>query len=392
MGDQPARTTTDERGSLIVAMAVVMVLATLSLAVLARTIGGLTSTRFAQDRASALSAADAGLADALFALDQLPTDGSAPASMPPTGTPPRTSTLTSGATFAWRATQAGSAAAYTLISTGTAGSARLTITETATRPPAYPFALFGVDGVFFNGASAGTAPSSGIYAVDDSGAPDGTRPAVVASNHAVVLADGPAPGVGGTSQEVFTPAGSCTGCGAAQSRPGPFPAPDPVLPGTALPCPGGGTVDGTVTPAFIDSGTYLCSGDLTLTGTVSASASAGAPALVYLGPGASLHIGGLTMPTTSDPAGLIIQKAGAGEVDTGDPHGNVTFRGVLYAPHAGLTSNTCDITMVGALTVGQLVCDGNSPAFTLAYPADVEAIRSTPWQVSDYREVPPVAP
>src|SRR5688572_2225056 len=60
----------DEGGNMIVVMAVIMVLMFLSLAVVARTVSGLRSTRQAQDFSSALAAADAGVADALFRIDQ----------------------------------------------------------------------------------------------------------------------------------------------------------------------------------------------------------------------------------------------------------------------------------------------------------------------------------
>src|SRR5258706_11863137 len=61
----------DERGNMIVVMAVILVLMGLSIAVVARTVAGLHSTRQGQDFSSALPNADAGLSDALFRIDQL---------------------------------------------------------------------------------------------------------------------------------------------------------------------------------------------------------------------------------------------------------------------------------------------------------------------------------
>src|SRR5258708_5685974 len=66
----------DEAGNIIVIVAVIMVLTFLSVAVLARTMSGLSSTRKGQDFSGALATADAGVSDALFRFDQL---GSAPA-------------------------------------------------------------------------------------------------------------------------------------------------------------------------------------------------------------------------------------------------------------------------------------------------------------------------
>src|SRR4029079_17652191 len=64
----------DERGNMIVVMAVIMVLLFLSIAVVARTTSGLKSTRQGQDFSAALAQADAGLSDALFRIDQLGLD------------------------------------------------------------------------------------------------------------------------------------------------------------------------------------------------------------------------------------------------------------------------------------------------------------------------------
>ena len=64
----------DERGNIIVVMAVIMVLLFLSIAVVARTASGLHSTRQGQDFSAALANADAGLSDALFRIDQLGND------------------------------------------------------------------------------------------------------------------------------------------------------------------------------------------------------------------------------------------------------------------------------------------------------------------------------
>jgi Tfp pilus assembly protein PilX len=66
-----------EHGNMVVAVSVMMVLAMLSAAVVARTLAGLRSTRQGQDFSAALANADAGVSDALFRIDQL---GSAAAS------------------------------------------------------------------------------------------------------------------------------------------------------------------------------------------------------------------------------------------------------------------------------------------------------------------------
>ena len=67
----------DERGSLIVAVMVMMVLVLLSSVVVARTLAGLKSTKQSQDFSGALAQADGGLSDALFRIDQLGTNPAA---------------------------------------------------------------------------------------------------------------------------------------------------------------------------------------------------------------------------------------------------------------------------------------------------------------------------
>ena len=96
----------DEQGSIIIALAVILVLSGLTLAVLARTVSALGSARLAQDSAAAVAAADAGVADAVYVLDHTTETGPM---APLTGT---------GASYRWSANVTD---AYTasVMSTGT---------------------------------------------------------------------------------------------------------------------------------------------------------------------------------------------------------------------------------------------------------------------------------
>ena len=60
----------EDGGTLIMAVLVMLILSTLSLAALTRTLSSLQSIRHGQDYDAALAAADAGLSDALYAIDQ----------------------------------------------------------------------------------------------------------------------------------------------------------------------------------------------------------------------------------------------------------------------------------------------------------------------------------
>jgi hypothetical protein len=379
----------DEQGSLMIAMAVVLVLTGLAVAVLARTLSALNVTRQDQNGAAALAAARAGLSDALFALDQISPDA-APAAQIPGGVAQSGSIGPSGV-FEWRAVEVGGDPnTYGLTSIGTVGGISRTVTEVATRGPRYPFALFADNGIFFNNASAAdysnTAPN-GIYAetggARDAGAPP--RQAIIGSNRAIVLADGKG---GGDEQVALSPAGSCSGCGNPVNRPGPFRTPDPVVPAGTQSCPGNGTVNGAV----ISAGVYLCTGDLTLTGAVSVAASPGNPVVIYMtngldgsGAATTLHLGMLAMSALDDPTGLVIAKVGAGRVDASNP---AAFTGILDAPRASLTNAQCQLTITGAVVLDTFACDGNVPNFTLAYDSRVEQLRSDRWATSGFREIP----
>src|SRR5256885_10015151 len=63
----------DERGSMIIAIGVVLVLGMLSTATLSRTLVQTKSVRRTQDFSGALATADSGLSDALYQVDQAPT-------------------------------------------------------------------------------------------------------------------------------------------------------------------------------------------------------------------------------------------------------------------------------------------------------------------------------
>ena len=216
----------DESGSLIIAMAVIMVLTSLSIAVLARTLNGLNNSRQGQEILAAQAAADAGVADALFQLDNPAggLDAAAPLSIPLSPAPPQSGTLGS-ASFRYRATRQGDDNSYLIVSIGTSGAMNHSVSALATRTPRYPFALFADHGITFNGASASSYrsfPTSGIYAEAD-GMPDSSSSAAkIGSNHAIVLASRTG---GGDVQMASGPAGSCSGLCAPPLHAGRIPDP-----------------------------------------------------------------------------------------------------------------------------------------------------------------------
>jgi hypothetical protein len=382
-----------ERGSLIIAISVVLVLTGLAIAVLARTVSALVSSRTSQDTAAALAAADAGLSDALYQLDQLSLDTTPPPAIPPTSGPAQSGTVGAGAGYEWRATEAsGDPNTYTIVSVGTVNGRSHSVTETVSRTPRYPFALFANGGLFFNSKSS----TLGNINAETGGSVIAGGTAGIASNHAVVIGSGQG---GGTSQTFYSPAGSCGGCPKPVSAAGPYLTAEPAAPAGALPCPFAGVVDGTTDPRIIDAGTYLCTGDLTLTGQVSVATSPGSPVVIYMtngsdgrGAPSTLHLGGLAMaaPTVgTDATGLQILKAGPGTVDPGDggadtPH----FTGVIDAPEANFNSPTCEMSAYGALLLGVFNCGGSGNGFHLYYDRGVSSLLSDAWRASGYHEIP----
>ncbi|MDQ3107358.1 MAG: hypothetical protein M3Q68_06080, partial [Actinomycetota bacterium] len=131
----------DEEGStLIIAMMVMLILATLSLAVLTRTLSTMASIRHGQDYDAALAAADAGVADALYKIDQ-----NAPGTWIATGS-------SGSGTYDYKAIKK-SDLEYEIRSIGGVGSSKHGVRAKATRTAKYPFALFSNQDLTFNGNS-----------------------------------------------------------------------------------------------------------------------------------------------------------------------------------------------------------------------------------------------
>ncbi|MCU1460429.1 MAG: hypothetical protein JWO37_504, partial [Acidimicrobiales bacterium] len=168
------RTRRGEDGSLVLALAVLMILTTLALAVLARSVGGLTEARRTQDSSAALAAAEAGLADATVHIGLDPTVDHTGAG------------ILRAATFDWTARRV-DAAHFTVTATGAAGAVIRKVAGTLSRPSRFPYALFSDQDLVVDGTSVAVA--------------DGA----VGSNHALTVSS-PA----GSRQDWFSPAGSCS--------------------------------------------------------------------------------------------------------------------------------------------------------------------------------------
>ena len=168
---------------MIVVMAVIMILMALSVAVVARTIAGLHSTRQGQDFSAALGTADAGVSDALFRVDQL---GNAAATSFCVGNDPAcTVASVPGAPGVQYTARRVDDNTYTVLSKGLVNGQQHAVQATVSRSYLYPFAIFAKTSISFNGNSGNYQPGDGtgpVETVDPSGNPVMSPAPDVASN------------------------------------------------------------------------------------------------------------------------------------------------------------------------------------------------------------------
>jgi Tfp pilus assembly protein PilX len=203
----------DERGSLIVVMAVVFVLVLLCSAVGFEVVGNQQNVLAKSNSAASVSAADAGLSDAVFRLDQLtPGTGSA-FCMDSTGT---------GTVGGSNCVQAqGSLTGVSYVATPNEGDTVWTIQSKATvrgvagavqqsvsYSAKYPFAIFGNGGLDFNGQSGNTL---GKY--DSTTTSSGSNPDTATADCKDSDGDGNPVGATGTDNDNDSDDASCVNVG-----------------------------------------------------------------------------------------------------------------------------------------------------------------------------------
>lgn len=366
----------DEDGStLVTAMIVLVVLSTLSLAALTRTLSSLQSIRFGQDYDAALAVADAGLADATFEIDL--------------GATPRVARDTFGkeeaignGSFRYVAIKRDDAS-YDVYVVGRVGRSRHGIRAKVTRTPKFPYALFSNRDLVFDGNS-----DANIYSFDATSTRTGE--AYVGSNHQIVVGSGKG---AGDEQHYFAPYGGCSGC------PKPVPhleASEDVKPVTApagptLECPASGTFSGQV-----DGGggiPFVCRRDVVFSGAVSVT---NGPLIVYVLPVAgtdppvhhSLDISAATVNVAGPSVDVQVFKAGSAPlvIGTGNTSHTMTFNGIMYAPESTVTVNGGK-SWRGSWVVDALEVNGG-PNIEIGYDLDTRAYYDRNWRTSRYEEIP----
>lgn len=366
----------EEGAALIMAVIIMTVLTSLSLAVLGRTLSVLQFMRHGQDYDGALAEADAGLADALFKIDQ-----AAPATW-------ETEALqtTGERRFKYWA-QKNSDTEYVVSSVGYAGASTHGLQARVTRTAKFPYALFSQGPLHLDGAAtAGNVKIAfGVF--------EGSGQVRVGSNATVVCNGVVPPGV------VVDWYQSQSECPVTQVNkldiprdlsidypPQPAGPPDPNWEN----CPVDGIFTGVVSGNL---GPYVCRRNVTLVGTVAPDPNE-KPVEIYIAPrtnadGSLTHYA-LDMSTAIvnplQPASRFqIYKAGAGPV-VHNAVTDLTFRGVLFAPDTPMRIDGGHLHWAGSINVGQLKVNG-TPNLKILYDLDLETYLGPDWRVSRYREI-----
>ena len=394
----------DEQGNIIVVMAVIMILMMLSAAVVARTIGGLHSTRQGQDFSAALANADAGLSDALFRLDQL---GAAPAATFCVGANVACSlAAVAGAPGVQYTARRVDDNTYTVLSKGLVNGQPHAIEATVTRSYLYPFAIFAKTSITFNGNTGDYVPGTGngpVETVDPSGNPVLVPSPDVASNGQITCHGSASPA---HHQSYFN--GGGTSCANGYLLPGSYNPLDPVLscpatpnvpttpcrPSTYSPCP---AVNGLL-PATLAPGVYYCSQTdlaaktLSFPSTFSIGlglANSGVVEIYIIptdGSNITVSISDATVNQNGDPTKLRVYLAG-GTVDPGNGAHSGDFTGILYAPSAQEANPSCKANWHGALVLNTFTCNGG-PHLQVHYDTRIQTLTQSTWTVSNYTEIP----
>lgn len=404
----------DERGSMIIALSVIMIVTTLSLAVLGRTLAATVSARRNQSYAAALGQADAGVSDAAFRLDQLGQQpafdfcvGALAAGCDVSEVPGAPGTIYNAV--------AESPNRVVVQSRGTIDGVPHAVEAVLERDRLYPFAMFGKTLLRYDGSSSmnirtvlGTAACSVPNPPDPQCFP-ALPDADVGSNSRITCSGAGSPAEhyitfpGGTSDCVprvletgsFTPRDPVLDCPAPRNSP-----PTPCRGDTYSACP---DVDANAANGFqisgeIPEGRYYCPGTIHFVGAVSIPANLAADELVeifafptylqppgqdpqaMLFPSSQVNVGG-------DPTKLRVYIAGTAEIVAGQGALAGAFTGILYAPSAFMDLDGCKADWRGAMTLNVADCNGG-PNLRVLYDTRVADLVADNWTVKQYREIP----
>lgn len=391
----------DEHGSLIVVLLVILVLATLGAAVLTQVVASDKTAFAAQNHDAAVSAAEAGVSDALFRLDQQTGTspdfcvlGAGKSTITPTDCPTPVATSVPGAPdVSYLATYDSHTGRYTIRSeawvNGTEGAVQVTATHTV----AYPFAVYGQTKLKFDGTNTFNYYNDASVQSDSNPAASGTGGTTVDIGTAgQVDCTG---GVGTVGTVLYTSAASQTNCPDIQTPAGNYAMPSTTAPSGALPCPGSGTggatIGSTSTTTYLDAGTYSCTAAVTISGTVYVTG----PVKLYIDPPAgttnALTISGgakVNIPEAPTlPQASLLQIFSGSSAGFGNYNGagTFTFGGTIDAPNGNLVGDGCKSTFYGSLVLNTDTCNGAH--LDMNYDTTLTQLYSS-WSISGYTEIP----
>lgn len=402
----------DERGSLVVALSVIMVVFLLGSVLAARVISNQLIVLTRQGTSNAIAGADAGVSDALFRLDQDPTVSSfcvnqqANGQTDPNcvaGAIPGAPGVSYVASTVPADTSPTTATEWVVKSYGLVHGHPGAVEETLTRSVVYPFALFGQTSLTFNG---GTAGFSTFNPGATSTIPASTsNPVAIGSNGTISCNGGLATGV---IAEYYSGGGQSGGCGTGIQQLFPIQSPQAPTSGYQT-CPNEGsigsgygvdTIGSTAGPTV-----YVCSDQaLSISGTLNVAG----PVQIYVQLDSStnttwanngtptIYIAGGSTPnmpsdgTMPDSANLQILTNSIGTVGNYKGNGYYSVGGVIDAPGASLTGDGCKSQYYGAIVINIYTCNGSGEGNHLSFNYD-NALNQvlTNYVPSSYQQVPP---
>jgi hypothetical protein len=352
----------DEQGSLVIAVTVMMVLVLFSIALVARSTGAVDNVRTSQNISTALSAADEGVAEAIFKIDQEQS-----ADFNGSGT-------SNGNTYYYKAIKVDNDT-WTVRGKGIVNGTPHAVQVTVSRIEEYPYAIFSAQQLRFNGNGG-----PNVTSWNSSTGQTNTHHAKIGSNHAIVINGGG----GGDEQDYYTPDGSCSGCANGVQKQGPLTYPDPIAPTTGIQaCPANGSFGNSINGA---NGTpFVCNHDVTFaSGNVTVT---NGPVIIYVTANYAVTLSDVNINTNGSGGNFRLLKAGTGNLNIGNGSHAPNINGVIYAPSSSMTVNGGQITISGSLVVNSITINGN-PNFTLTYDDALNTITSTGWTQSNWSEIP----
>jgi hypothetical protein len=398
-----------DRGSIIVAMMISLVLVTLGTAVAYAVIGNMGVVLTRQNTAQGVTLADAAVSDALFRLDQgtAATGTDVPYFCVQEGNSncvadgPSPIPGADGASYIATPNNQANPTVWTIKAKGTVHGQTGAVEETVTRTDAYPFALFAKDQLIVDGNSS--SDWSTYSAGDDT---------LNHSSNLDIGTDGQLKCTGGGFPSNVTAlyyrangSSNTYTCGSPVSTQYVFST--PTAPPGATPCPYtdfGSTFDHQTLPA----GTYVCSSPITISGVLTPTG----PVQLYVILPSPLSQSTNAVDIASGsyindqydyckdksntpvgcPAGLPtatnFELFTNSDGTVGDANGQgYDFGGILYAPAASATEDGCKSNYYGSVVLGSFTCNG-SPNYTFNYDNELNQVYG-PWVTGSYAQISP---